>query len=86
MMSISCFIKCVLIYKKMNNLKSRKFEDYFMRNHYMVLRSCFKLSKGGYNYVIHWNIMRMHWILFTLLKGELYGTYNISGRRRTRDS
>ena len=25
-------------------------------------------------------------ILFTLLKGELYGTYNISGRRRTRDS
>jgi hypothetical protein len=52
----------------------------------MVLRSCFKLSKGGYNYVIHWNIMRMHWILFTLLKGELYGTYNISGRRRTRDS
>ena len=33
----------------------------------MVLRSCFKLSKGGYNYVIHWNIMCMHWILFTLL-------------------
>lgn len=27
-----------------------------------------------------------YWILFTLLKGELYGTYNISGRRRTRDS
>lgn len=60
----------------------------------MVLRNCFKLSKGGYNYVIHWNIMCMHWILFTLLhwilftllKGELYGTYNISGRRRTRDS
>ena len=24
--------------------------------------------------------------LFTLLKGELYGTYNISGRRRTRNS
>lgn len=59
----------------------------------MVLRNCFKLSKGGYNYVIHWDIMCMHWdimcmhwILFTLLKGELYGTYSISGRRRTRNS
>ena len=47
----------------------------------MVLRSCFKLLKGGYNYVIHWHIMCMYRILFTLLKGELYGTYNISGGR-----